>query len=142
MAFTTTKGNNKFKISGANSNTILLCVSSPASTYEVKGTLTDNAYIADVVSEQPNKETYVAINTNSSFPNPEIVGTIENQNLHSIRNVDLVVIVPANGKLMNQAKRLADAHTAKEKLKCAVVRADQVYNEFSSGTPDVTAYRR
>lgn len=142
LAFTTTKGNNKFKISGANSNTILLCVSSPASTYEIKGTLTDNAYIADVVSEHPNKETYVAINTNSSFPNPEIVGTIENQNLHSIRNVDLVIIVPTNGKLMNQAKRLADAHTAKENLKCAVVRADQVYNEFSSGTPDVTAYRR
>jgi hypothetical protein len=56
--------------------------------------------------------------------------------------VDLVVIVPSNGQLTAQAQRLADAHTAKDGMRCMVVSADMVYNEFSSGTPDATAYRR
>lgn len=142
LAFTTTKSDNKFQISGANSNTILLSVGTPQTTCEIKGTLNGTIYTADAKSDQPAHETYVAINTSSNFPSPEIVGTIENQNLHSIRNVDLVIIVPENGKLLNQAQRLAQAHATKEQITCAVVRADQVYNEFSSGTPDITAYRR
>ncbi len=84
----------------------------------------------------------LAVNTAASFPEPEIVGAIGNQNLHGYDSIDYVIVVPASGLVAKQAERLAQAHRDMDSLKVAVVRADQVYNEFSSGTPDATALRR
>ena len=78
----------------------------------------------------------------TQFPQPQLVGEVECQNLHALDSLDMVIIVPASGKLTAEAQRLADAHAQYDGLRTAVVRADQVYNEFSSGTPDATAYRR
>ena len=78
----------------------------------------------------------------TSYPSPDVVGEIENQNLHADGAADYVIIVPASGKLLAQAERLAEAHRQKSGMRVRVVRADQLYNEFSSGTPDVAAYRR
>ena len=64
------------------------------------------------------------------------------QDLHALDSINLLIIVPSNGKLTEQAQRLAAAHTKIDGIRCAVVKADEVYNEFSSGTPDATAYRR
>ena len=85
---------------------------------------------------------YVAFSPAYSFPEPEAGETVPNQNLHAMDSLDMVIIVPASGKLTAQAERLAQAHAQYSSLSCAVVRADHIYNEFSSGTPDVTAYRR
>ncbi len=84
----------------------------------------------------------LAVSMNASFPEPELVGDIENQNLHGLDSIDYVIVVPASGKITAQAERLAQAHRSIDSMKVAVVRADQVYNEFSSGTPDATALRR
>lgn len=84
---------------------------------------------------------YVAFTPSTSFPEPTYEGTIENQNLHALDSIDMVIIIPASGKLQRQAERLAEAHRAYDGLRVSVVRADQIYNEFSSGTPDATAYR-
>lgn len=86
-------------------------------------------------------EHFVAFATNGTFPEPTIVGNIENQNLHSLDSLDMVIIIPASGKLFSEAQRLAEAHKLYDGLRVGIVRADQVYNEFSSGTPDPTAYR-
>lgn len=85
----------------------------------------------------------IAVKTQSNFPEPIVVnGNLLNQNLHSMNNVDMVIIVPQSGRLVEQAERLAELHRQFDSLAVAVVRADQIYNEFSSGTPDATAYRR
>lgn len=95
-----------------------------------------------VVVDDPS-ERYVCFDPSySGFPQPTFKGAVENQNLHALDSLDMVIIVPASGKLIGQAQRLADAHAVHDGLRTAVVRADQVYNEFSSGTPDATAYRR
>ena len=44
--------------------------------------------------------------------------------------------------LVQQAERLAVAHREKDGLTVEVVTPEAIYNEFSSGTPDATAYRR
>ena len=67
---------------------------------------------------------------------------VSNQNLHATSATDMVIIIPASGKLYAQAERLAEAHRSVDGLRVQIVRADQIYNEFSSGTPDATAYRR
>lgn len=131
----------KFQISNAGAGTSVWNVTPGDSVYEFKGKLDGTTYTVCTSSSGKLTE-YIAVNTNANFPKPEVIGTVDNQDLHSLHDIDLVIIVPANGRLMSQAQRLADAHTAADSIRCAVVRADQVYNEFSSGTPDITAYRR
>ncbi len=85
---------------------------------------------------------YVAFSASASYPSPTVVGEIANQNLHALDSLDMVIIVPESDKLTGQAHRLADAHSQYDGLRTAVIRADLIYNEFSSGTRDATAYRR
>jgi hypothetical protein len=137
----TTKNAMQYAISGANANTHVWRVTTPETTCEIKGELTGTTYTANTNASDKINE-YVAVDVTATYPEPEIVGAIDNQDLHALKDIDYVIIVPANGKLREQAQRLADAHTAKDSMRCVVVRADEIYNEFSSGTPDATAYRR
>ena len=77
-----------------------------------------------------------------SFPVPEYVHNITNQDLHSHTPVDLVIIIPTSQKLLKQAQRLATFHEQHDGMKVRIVPADEIFNEFSSGTPDAMAYRR
>ena len=85
---------------------------------------------------------YLALDITSSFSTPEKVGMINNQDLHADSALDMVIIIPESGKLLKQAQRLADYHASKDSLRVKIVKADALYNEFSSGTPDAGAYRR
>ena len=87
-------------------------------------------------------DVFIAFDTKGTYPVPEVVGEIANQDLHATSATDYIIIVPSSGKLTAQAERLAALHRAQRGLTVKVVRADEVYNEFSSGTPDATAYRR
>lgn len=75
----------------------------------------------------------------SSMPLPKFVGKIANQDLHAARFPSMVIIVPE--ALRTEAERLAEHHRQREGLSSLVVDASQVWNEFSSGTPDPTAIR-
>ena len=77
-----------------------------------------------------------------SFPIPEYVGMIANQDHHADAAVDMVIIIPASGKLALQAERLKTIHETMDNLRVRVIPADELYHEFSSGTPDANAYRR
>lgn len=78
-----------------------------------------------------------------NFPTAEFVEKIKrNQDLHADRNYDMVIIIPSSQKLLTQAQRLAKHHAYHDGLNVRIVPADSLYNEFSSGTPDVSAYKR
>ena len=130
-----------FELQGANTATSIWDVTVPTATHELSGTLSGTTYKASL-SGTTYASKLVAVNTSASFPTPSIVGEVANQDLHALKDIDLLIIVPANGRLTAQAQRLANAHTQRDGIQCAVVEADKIYNEFSSGTPDATAYRR
>lgn len=77
-----------------------------------------------------------------SFPVPEYVYGITSQDLHADGATDMVIIIPASQKLRTQAQRLKEYHEQKDGMRVRIVPADELYNEFSSGTPDANAYRR
>ena len=77
-----------------------------------------------------------------AFPVPQVVYAITNQDLHAHGQTDMVIIVPTSQKFTDQAQRLKELHEQKDGLRVAIVPADELYNEFSSGTPDANAYRR
>lgn len=78
----------------------------------------------------------------TQFPSPEYVYNITNQNHHADPQADMVIIIPTSQKLLAQATRLAEFHRQHDGMRVNIVPADELYNEFSSGTPDASAYRR
>lgn len=76
------------------------------------------------------------------FPSPEYVYRITNQDHHADAPVDMVIIIPTSQTLLSQAERLKKLHETHDGMTVRIVPADELYNEFSSGTPDATAYRR
>ena len=91
------------------------------------------------IKTRPTVGRYIMVNWGGSFPTPEVVGNVDNQNLHALNNIEYVVIT--NPEFLDQANELAEFHQKEDGMNVAVVTADQVFNEFSSGTPDPTAIR-
>ena len=73
---------------------------------------------------------------------PEFVYRITNQDHHADEPVDMVILIPTTQKWLSQAERLKALHEQRDGLTVRIVPADELFNEFSSGTPDATAYRR
>ncbi|MCQ2254017.1 MAG: type IX secretion system sortase PorU [Bacteroidaceae bacterium] len=114
---------------------------------------TDNPRIAiKAVSGGPLRLDYIDIWTSSQRITPSIAGNkvpeaqyvynITNQDLHADRDFDMVIIIPTSQKYRAQADRLKQFHEQHDGLKVRVVPADEIFNEFGSGTPDANAYRR
>lgn len=68
-----------------------------------------------------------------------IVGEIANQNLHAIDSVDFVIITAPG--LKYYAQQIAEFRATHDGMKVVVVTPEEIYNEYSSGTPDATAIR-
>lgn len=78
----------------------------------------------------------------NSYPDAQYVYNITNQNHHADDPVDLLIIIPTSQNTLAEAEALAELHRINDGMTVRIVPADELYNEFSSGTPDVSAYRR
>lgn len=83
---------------------------------------------------------YALLNA-SDYYTPQIIssGAIANQNLHGLRDIEYVVV--SRDEFASQAQRLVDHHSANSGLNSRVVLLSEIYNEFGSGAPDITAIR-
>ena len=138
-------GKKTFSIANANASTKVWRIrnegSKGYSLSEISGVLENNFY--QVGDETLLSDEYIVLDVSSrAFPSVEVVGEVPNQNLHGLETMDMVIVVPTSAKWISQAERLANLHRQYDSLRVVVVRADQIYNEFSSGTPDATAIRR
>ena len=77
-----------------------------------------------------------------SFPVPELVYSITNQDHHADGPADMIIIIPTTQRFVSQAERLKALHEEHDSLRVRIVPADELFNEYSSGTPDANAYRR
>lgn len=89
-------------------------------------------------------ETQVKLKTfvlfsNNNLLEPVYAQKIANQNIRVRQVPDLLIVTIKNWR--EQAERLADFRRKNDGLEVAVVNIDEVYNEFSSGSPDPTAIR-
>lgn len=105
---------------------------------EIKAALSGNtlSFTPDLLGVRE----YIAFDENVQYPSPEFAGEAANQNLHGLERADLVIIAPS--QFYSQAKRLAEFHRDKDDLSSLIIAPELIYNEFSSGRPDATAYRR
>lgn len=87
-----------------------------------------------------NTKRVVAFRPEASFPEPEVIGEVAAQDLHAASTPDLLIIT--TDEFLPIAQNLANLHRAYQNLDVLVVDQAQIFNEFSSGTRDVMAYRR
>jgi hypothetical protein len=91
-------------------------------------------------SNTPIRE-YALVDTEASdIPSPAVIGQVPNQNLHALEPKEMLIIVsPA---LKQYAEQLAQIHYNDSGMESLVLTSEEIYNEFSSGKPDITAFRR
>lgn len=83
---------------------------------------------------------YVLLNQNDYYtPKSLQNGSVTNQDLHALKDINYIVIT--NTELSAEAQRLADYHQTNSGLTTKVVVLDAIYNEFSSGSKDITGIR-
>ena len=70
---------------------------------------------------------------------PLVIGRIPNQNLHAPTNPGFLIIT--HPSLVTEAERIGRFHKERDNLEPLVVDVEQVYQEFSSGSPDPAAIR-
>jgi hypothetical protein len=75
----------------------------------------------------------------SNVPSPELIGKVQNQDLHGMSTPNLLIVT--HPELLDEANRLADHRRSHSNISVIVVTTEQVYNEFSSGRQDITAIR-
>ena len=83
---------------------------------------------------------YVVLHQNDYYTPKSIQnGKVPNQNLHALKDINYIVIT--NSELSGQAQRLANYHQTNSGFTTKVVQLDAIYNEFSSGSRDITGIR-
>ncbi len=82
---------------------------------------------------------FVAFDPNKTYPAPEVVGKLENSNLHALSNLDMLIIYGEG--LESSAMRLGDHRRSHNNFNVEVVSMDQVADEFGGGRFDPTAIR-
>jgi hypothetical protein len=83
---------------------------------------------------------YVVLNQNDYYT-PRLLqnARVVNQNLHALKDINYLLIT--NSELSSEAQRLADYHQSNSNLTTRVVLLEEIYNEFSSGSKDITGIR-
>jgi len=76
---------------------------------------------------------------NTGYLSPEKVGPVTNQNLHGLPQTDMVIVYHPD--FVSHAEQVADIHRNNDNLHVTLATPQQIYNEFSSGTPDIMAIR-
>jgi hypothetical protein len=134
--------NAKFNISEAASNTVVWDITDRFSANKILGTYSSGNY--SFIADASILKEYIAFDPTASFPSPVYsgqsdIGDVQNQNLHSLQPVDLIIV--AHPDFYSQAEGIKALHEEYDDMSVVITTPERIYNEFSSGSPDVGAIR-
>lgn len=132
----------KYKIISDKAGLVVWDITDRQNIYAINGTYGNGNY--NFSANANSLKEYLAFDPSANFDSPEITGSddigfIQNQNLHSHDNVDLIII--SHPQFLAQANGFKSLHAQYDGMTSVIVTPEQIYNEFSSGTKDVSAIR-
>lgn len=129
-------------IENASGNTIVWDVTNPIDIKYIAHTDPDDSSKIYFTSNLSGNRDYIAFNPSNTadVPGPVFVEEVPNQDLHG--TVDAEMIIFTSSMTEKAAQRLAAFRKSNNALTVAVVEQGKVFNEFSSGSPDVNAFRK
>ncbi|PCJ67654.1 MAG: hypothetical protein COA58_00530 [Bacteroidetes bacterium] len=131
-------GNLKFDFSNFSTNHSIWNISNQGNPLlqQTYGSGTSASYIYENATLE-NPPMFIVFDK-SSAPLPAFIGKVETQNLHGLEDIDYIMVT--HSSLISEAERLAEFHRNRG-LIVQIVTTEQIFNEFSSGSQDVTAIR-
>lgn len=106
--------------------------------FPINQTLTKNTEGWTISGNQGLLQEYLLFNEALALA-PVSSEKIDNQNLHSLKAADLIIVCGAS--IQKSAETLASFRRSNDKLEVVVATKEKIYNEFSSGKQDITAIR-
>jgi len=141
MGFRQPKGNSegnisRFEITDADENAIIWDITDKHNPLEINYTISGGKLSFTLPTHEVRD---FVVFDNSEYNTPVTVQKIENQDLHSLTGVNYIIISPDAFK--DQATRLAQLHNKESGIQAEVISPEAIYNEFSSGSQDISAIR-
>ncbi|MDE7381275.1 MAG: type IX secretion system sortase PorU, partial [Muribaculaceae bacterium] len=125
----------RYNISGCNAKTKIWDVTDPADIKEIKYDL--NGSTASFVSVGNHE--YVAFDCSAGNA-VAVVGSVPNQDIHALPTPDMVIISPK--EFLEAANKVAEMRRRVDGFTVHVLTPSLIYNEFSSGKKDASAFRK
>jgi len=126
----------RFNLTGVTSDFSIWDVTNPVNVFKLAVSSTGNTLQFTVATDSLRE--FAAFNGNT-FLTPTKSGPVENQNLHTLPNTQLIVVTHKDFE--EEALELAAWHAELDGLSSVVVTTEQIYNEFGSGSQDITAIK-
>ena len=126
----------QFQVANMAANAKVWDVTELTEVSQMSGTLSGATFTFNAPTDELRK--FVAFTDNQCYAvNP--VGIVANQDLHGTSLADMIIVTHPD--FLSQAERLAEFRRTNDGLSVKVVTPQQIYNEFSSGSQDLTAIR-
>lgn len=125
------------EISGLSSSSVIWEVTDPAHPRQVSFTLSGSA---GIFRSPKGYHEYVAFEPSAIAAKNVTWTKIANQDIHGLPTPDLVII--SFDEYMQGANRIAELHRSHDGMLVHVLTPEAIYNEFSGGVPDVSAFRK
>lgn len=125
-----------FELKNANGNVEIWEVTDPVQPVRRNTTLSGSTL--SFTNDAQRLREYIAFEAGSAAV-PEYIGPVANQNLHGHGQVDLIIVTAP--EFADAAQDLAQFHRDYNGSRVVCATTTQIYNEFSSGSQDISAIR-
>lgn len=126
-----------YRVSNASQQMQVWDVTDPVESKAVPGQLNGSVFSFNTNGSPDNE--FIAFD-GTSFLSTVDFGSVANQNLHALRNVDYLIITHPD--FMSQAERVKAIHEVQDpEMVTYITTPQQIYNEFGCGAMDVSAIR-
>ncbi len=143
MGFNNVTEADRIEFPGIDANTVIWNIDNDAVPVQCEPNDYTNAEGKIVKSISPKLASkwsqYVAFDPGKSLLKISGYENVSNQNIHGLSTPDMVILT--NSTFAQQAERIANMHRNRDGFTVHVIDQEQVFNEFSSGTPDAMAIR-
>lgn len=126
----------KYSLSKSNENTRIWDVSHPEMPIEINANLSGT--ILEFTRTSDTLMTFISFD-GSGYYSVIYAGTVANQDLHALPPYEMIILTHPDFK--GEAQRLANFHVEFDGLSVLVIEPQIIYNEFSSGSQDITGIR-
>ncbi len=139
MAFPVLKASEAIALPEASATTEVWNVSDPQAPISYTLTENGNSRMCSPVTSSSNGLQFIAFDPALAQKSISGYSQVENQNIHGLPTPDMIIVTTQ--ELLPQAERIAQMHRDNDNIIVHVLDQQQVFNEFSSGTPDAMALR-
>lgn len=129
-----------YTISGVTDQTVIWDITEPWNIKEVKGHYNPSDKTITIALKDSGLKEFIAFEP--SAKGASIAGRFQmaNQNIHGMPTPDMVIITP--DEFAAASERIANLHRIHDGMIVYVLSPEKIFNEFSSGNADVSAFRK